>query len=124
MDSNSSPHEKLRHLEQLVVTLRSQLAQLSEKTDDDKSSSARKGSSSRAGGVPETPTDLSGSAVHSPAGALVGDFRFVDAANWEAVLDDVSREGAFPHHFTAGDGWPELLTPNFLLARSPTLPES
>lgn len=91
MDSNSSPHEKLRHLEQLVVTLRAQLAQLSEKSEDDKGSGARK----KASGVPETPTDLSGAAIHSPAGALVGDYRFVDAANWEAVLDDVSREDAF-----------------------------
>ena len=97
MDSNSSPHEKLRHLEQLVVTLRSQLAQLSDKgASEDDGSSARKGSSKTAG-VPDTPTSLTGDSVHSPAGALVGDFRFVDAANWEAVLDDVSREDAFPY---------------------------
>jgi hypothetical protein len=40
-------------------------------------------------GVPETPGDLSGVTEPTPAGPITDEHRYVDAANWEAISDDV-----------------------------------
>ena len=87
---DASSQERLRHLEHLVAVMRRQLSERGSVSEDGsgKSPSVRKGTP-KAPGMPETPIDLSGVFAPSPAGALVGDMRFVDAANWEAILDDV-----------------------------------
>ena len=44
-------------------------------------------------GVPETPGDLSGVTEPAPAGPITNEQRYVDAANWEAISDDVRGLG-------------------------------
>ncbi|SPO05104.1 uncharacterized protein DNG_07789 [Cephalotrichum gorgonifer] len=95
MDANSQ--ERLRHLEHLVAVMRRQLTDRGAIPEEGagagpngKSPAVRK-ETPRPPGMPETPGDLSGVYEPSPAGALVGEMRFVDAANWEAVLDDVTE---------------------------------
>lgn len=87
--------ETLRYLQHQVAVLKHQLEEKRGSSDTGKSPGGLRGAS-KAAGVPATPQDLSGVFEQSPAGALVGDMRFVDAANWEAILDDVSPRMCFP----------------------------
>lgn len=91
MDSNGQ--ERLRYLEHLVTVLRRQLAERGGSSEDSSASSAKVAGAKPPTDtkLPETPGDLSGVKITTPAGNLVGDLRFVDAANWEAILDDVSH---------------------------------
>lgn len=91
MDSNGQ--ERLRYLEHLVTVLRRQLAERGGSSEDSSASSAKAAGAKPPTDtkLPETPGDLSGVKITTPAGNLVGDLRFVDAANWEAILDDVTN---------------------------------
>lgn len=84
-----SSQERLRYLERTVAFLRNKLVENGVAAEEGKTPGTRR-DISRDSDIPQTPLDLSGVFVEpSPAGALVGDMRFVDAANWEAILDDV-----------------------------------
>lgn len=99
---DASSQERLRHLEHLVAVMRRQLSERGSISEDGsgKSPNVPKGTP-KAPGMPETPIDLSGVFEPSPAGALVGDMRFVDAANWEAILDDVRLSTSSNNSFQA-----------------------
>ena len=88
-----SGQERLRHLEHLVAVMRRQLAERGVNSEDSPTPSKPPTAAKPPADpkIPETPGDLSGVTVPTPAGSLVGDLRFVDAANWEAILDDVSQ---------------------------------
>ncbi len=87
----ASPQERLRYHERMVAELRRQASATA--SEDASSSTAqpqnKRGRELRAEGMPETPGELSGVLEPTPAGSLVGDLRFVDGANWEAILEDV-----------------------------------
>ncbi|RNJ58924.1 hypothetical protein D7B24_004017 [Verticillium nonalfalfae] len=80
---------KLKHLEDVLSDVRAKLAERGIVMDD---VFGQKG-----GGLygqtrlPETPSDLSGIKEPTPAGPMVDKLRYVDSANWEAILDDVTR---------------------------------
>jgi hypothetical protein len=72
-----------------VAVMRRQLAERGVNTDETSSNKPAGSRATAESKLPETPGDLTGVTVTTPAGSLVGDLRFVDAANWEAILDDV-----------------------------------
>jgi hypothetical protein len=99
------PHESLQHklfnLEQLVQDLRTKLESRAEQVPAIKSDASERDEFHSL--PPETPGDLTGVIEPSPAGPLVEDSRYVDAANWEAVLNEVCNCHVVVFSFVLGD---------------------
>ncbi|KAM9885608.1 hypothetical protein VD0002_g1509 [Verticillium dahliae] len=80
---------KLKHLEDVLSDVRAKLAERGIVMDD--VFGQKGGSLYGRTRLPETPSDLSGIKEPTPAGPMVDKLRYVDSANWEAILDDVTR---------------------------------
>jgi hypothetical protein len=87
----SSLQDQVRQLKELVQALRGELnrrGSLGSLTEEDQQ--ATDASITGTGqGAPETPSDLAGVTEPTPAGPITDGLRYVDAANWEAISDDV-----------------------------------